>query len=98
MAIGVLRAAHRQGLSVPGRLSIIGFDDIFGSDFTAPPLTTIRSPLALLGELAVGRVLDLVAAAGESASRAFTNSTIATELVPRGTTGAVSGRWHSSES
>ena len=42
MAIGLLQAARKQGLEVPRDLSIIGFDDIFGSDFTCPPLTTIR--------------------------------------------------------
>lgn len=89
MAIGLLRAAQQAGLAVPSRLSIIGFDDIFGSDFTSPPLTTVRTPLAMLGADSVRRVLDgidpiganPVAAAGEP---------LVTELVIRGSTGSPS--------
>jgi LacI family transcriptional regulator len=43
-AIGALRVIHRQGLSVPRDISIIGFDDIDLSDITYPPLTTLRLP------------------------------------------------------
>jgi LacI family transcriptional regulator len=64
MAIGLLRACRDAGIEVPARLSIVGFDDIFGSDFTSPPITTIRTPLDLAGEEAVHRVL---AALGDDA-------------------------------
>jgi LacI family transcriptional regulator len=60
MAIGLLRAAQQQGLDIPAELSIVGFDDVFGSDFTSPPLTTVRMPLMVLGELAVRRLLDML--------------------------------------
>ncbi|SDH61672.1 LacI family DNA-binding transcriptional regulator [Agrococcus jejuensis] len=60
MAIGLLRAAAEQGFDVPSQMSIVGFDDVFGSDFTHPPLTTIRMPLLALGELAVHRILEAV--------------------------------------
>ncbi|WP_306232692.1 LacI family DNA-binding transcriptional regulator [Agrococcus beijingensis] len=60
MAIGLLRAAQQQGLDIPSDLSIVGFDDVFGSDFTSPPLTTVRMPLMVLGELAVRRLLDML--------------------------------------
>ncbi|KQV07459.1 LacI family DNA-binding transcriptional regulator [Leifsonia sp. Root112D2] len=86
MAIGLLRAAQEKGLSVPGRLSIVGFDDIFGSDFTSPPLTTIRTPLGLVGELAVRRALDLIDDEAPLAGRLSTPP-LATELVVRGSTG-----------
>jgi LacI family transcriptional regulator len=42
---------------VPGRLSVVGFDDIFGADLTTPSLTTVRSPLAAIGEVAVHRLV-----------------------------------------
>jgi LacI family transcriptional regulator len=57
MAIGLLRACRSAGIDVPSQLSIIGFDDIFGSDFTSPPITTIRTPLDLAGEEAVHLIL-----------------------------------------
>ncbi len=41
-AIGAMGAIFEHGLSVPGDLSVIGFDDIDISSFTQPPLTTIR--------------------------------------------------------
>ncbi|WP_306637106.1 LacI family DNA-binding transcriptional regulator [Pseudarthrobacter siccitolerans] len=56
MAIGLLLACKDEKIPVPGKLSIIGFDDVFGSRFTSPPLTTIRTPLALMGEEAVRRL------------------------------------------
>ncbi len=85
MAIGLLRAAQASGLDVPTRLSIVGFDDIFGSDFTSPPLTTVRTPLALLGANSVRRVLadiehvKLARASGVA-------EPLATELLIRGST------------
>jgi LacI family transcriptional regulator len=88
MAIGLLRAAQERGLSVPGRLSLIGFDDIFGSDFTSPPLTTIRTPLGLMGELAVQRALRL-AHDEDAAPLAAEPPQLGTELVLRASTGPV---------
>lgn len=57
MAIGLMRACQAAGVSIPGDLSIIGFDDIFGADLTSPALTTIRSPLSDAGEAAVRLLL-----------------------------------------
>jgi LacI family transcriptional regulator len=90
MAIGLLRALQQDGLSVPGDLSIVGFDDIFGSDFTSPPLTTIRTPLGLIGELAVRHVLQLIGEGDPGLPLAAESpQTLATELVVRGSTGPV---------
>ena len=44
LAIGILQAFIESGVAVPEEVSIVGFDDIFGADLTAPPLTTIRVP------------------------------------------------------
>jgi LacI family transcriptional regulator len=87
MAIGLLGAAKERGVEVPGRLSIIGFDDIFGSDFTSPPLATIRTPLGLIGELAVLRALELIDDAGLSPDGARGAPVLRTELIVRGSTG-----------
>ena len=51
-AIGVLRAAHFEGLRVPRDLSVIGLDDIDFAEFTLPPLTTIRLSRADLARAA----------------------------------------------
>jgi LacI family transcriptional regulator len=41
-AIGVLKAAYNAHVRVPNDLSVIGLDDIHFSEFTLPPLTTVR--------------------------------------------------------
>ncbi|WP_150308179.1 LacI family DNA-binding transcriptional regulator [Planctomonas psychrotolerans] len=88
MAIGLMRAATAQGIAVPGQLSILGFDDIFGSDFTSPPLTTIRIPLGLAGDLAVRRALDMIDAdAADTEYSTPDEPPILTELVIRGSVG-----------
>jgi DNA-binding LacI/PurR family transcriptional regulator len=58
IAMGMLHEAHRRGLSVPGEISISGFDDIPQAAFCVPALTTVRMPVeAMLTaaiELAIG--------------------------------------------
>jgi LacI family transcriptional regulator, repressor for deo operon, udp, cdd, tsx, nupC, and nupG len=56
MALGAYRAADRAGLSVPGDVSVIGYDDSPMLDFTAPPLTTVRQPVERIAEN-IGRIL-----------------------------------------
>ena len=46
-AVGVLAAADRLGVSVPGELSVVGFDDIDSATFLN--LSTVRQPLARSG-------------------------------------------------
>jgi LacI family transcriptional regulator len=41
-AIGLLHTANRLGHSVPGELSLIGFDDLFLSEIVQPALTTLH--------------------------------------------------------
>lgn len=49
VAAGALQEAARRGMSVPGDLSIMGYDDVDVARATAPPLSTIRQPLFELG-------------------------------------------------
>lgn len=44
IATGSIAAIMERGIKVPDQISIIGFDDILQSQFTCPPLTTIRMP------------------------------------------------------
>lgn len=52
-AIGAIRAFQEAGYKVPADISVVGFDDIPAAAFHSPSLTTIRQPLAKMGELAV---------------------------------------------
>lgn len=53
MAYGVLFAAYEAGLTVPGDLAVVGYDDLEFSAIMQPPLTTIRQPRFEMGEKAV---------------------------------------------
>ena len=43
LALGAIRAVRRAGLSVPGDVSVVGFDDSAFMNCTDPPLTTVAS-------------------------------------------------------
>lgn len=60
MAYGVYQSAVREGIKVPEELSIVGFDDIFFSQFSEVPFTTIHQPAYEIGSTAVEQVLDLI--------------------------------------
>ena len=57
-AIGVLEAAYSRDLSVPGDLSLVGFDDIASAKGMG--LTTIRQPLEESGSLGVRLALEAI--------------------------------------
>ncbi|MFJ5229062.1 LacI family DNA-binding transcriptional regulator [Kitasatospora sp. NPDC088391] len=60
MALGVIRGVRRLGRSVPEEVSVVGYDGSMITEFTDPPLTTVRQPTDRLA-LEVGRsVLALV--------------------------------------
>ena len=59
-ALGVLHEAGLHQISVPGELSITGFDDIFFAPFLNPPLTTVQQPKRELGTRAMRMLLDLI--------------------------------------
>jgi DNA-binding LacI/PurR family transcriptional regulator len=58
MAVGVLRALHEHGRSVPGDVCVIGFDDIPESAHLIPPLSTVRPDFAATGRQCVTMLLD----------------------------------------
>jgi LacI family transcriptional regulator len=57
LAIEVLQHLSQRGAAVPKDLAVVGFDDIRAARHTAPPLTTIRYPLAEMAESAVSLLL-----------------------------------------
>lgn len=82
IAIGLMQAAAEHGVDVPGRLSVAGFDDIFGSDLIVPALTTVRVPLVETGAAATERLLASLS--GEDA--AHDPARLQVELVVREST------------
>ena len=83
MALGALQALRRAGLSVPGHVSLIGFDD----HEMAPvgDLTTIAQPVPTQGRMAARLLLDAI----EGRTGSVTDVVLPTRLVLRGSTGPV---------
>jgi len=57
MAIGVLAAAAKNGVAVPERLSVVGFDNSPAGASSWPPLTTVHQPIAEMAEAAVDMLI-----------------------------------------
>lgn len=58
MAMGCLQALREAGLSVPGDLSVMGFDDVRYAATVNPPLTTVAQPARFIGERVAARLLE----------------------------------------
>ncbi|PKK94207.1 MAG: LacI family transcriptional regulator [Tenericutes bacterium HGW-Tenericutes-6] len=79
MAIGLMKAAYEAGIRIPKDLSIIGFNDIAQSQYTIPPLTTVKVYKEFMGQTAVDLALERI-----FGQRAISKKvTIPTELVIR---------------
>jgi DNA-binding LacI/PurR family transcriptional regulator len=83
LAIVVLQRLRRRNVVVPGAISVVGHDDIFGADFCQPSLTTLHSDVEHAGRTLVDLVL------GRILSRPETPIVIPTQLVVRESTGPV---------
>ena len=75
-------AALRLKIDVPARVAIAGFNDLTGSDQMLPPLTSVRTPRAQIGEAGANMLLALMR--GEMQTPAFVD--LGFELVQRGST------------
>jgi DNA-binding LacI/PurR family transcriptional regulator len=83
-AIGIMAGAIDAGLSIPGDLSIVGFDDIPAASWTTPRLTTIHQPIREKGRRAAHRLIQAIRAGTEHRPVV---EILPTRLVVRGTTG-----------
>lgn len=82
MALGLLRAANEAGRSIPGDLSIVGFDDIPESAYLTPPLTTVRQPFTDLGHRAFEVLINEITDRSQTVDQIVINP----ELVVRSST------------
>ncbi|GAB2941596.1 LacI family DNA-binding transcriptional regulator [Nonomuraea fastidiosa] len=83
IAVGVLAAAGELGISVPGELSVTGFDDTPQTQWTTPRLTSVHQPLVGMGRMAVETVLGMA----EGVQPASRHLQLATSLSIRDSTG-----------
>lgn len=82
MAAGVYQTAHRLGISIPGQLSVVGFDDSPIASRIWPPLTTIRLPIRLMARLGATQLMQ------PSDSRSGQDAFVVPHLVTRNSTQA----------
>ncbi len=84
-AIRTMEVARSLGLSVPGDLSVIGFDNVPESALTTPPLTTIAQPIRRMGAEAIHLLIAMM----DGVSEGGTHVTLPTELVERSSCRAI---------
>lgn len=84
MAIGALSTCNERGVRIPSEMAVVGFGGIEMGQFTCPPLTTVQHPRALLGQLAVHTVFNLV----DGTPPAEIERIVPTELIVRSSCGA----------
>jgi len=92
LAMGLIRGLSQLGVNVPGDVSVVGFDDIFGADFGTPALTTVAAPLRALGAAAVQH---LIAQLRGTTPRVGGPIVLPVQLVVRGSTTQHSPKWTS---
>ena len=83
LGLRTLVALRKRGIDVPGRMSVVGFDDVPAA--ASAGLTTIAQPLVDKGRQAASMLL---AAAADAKPRSLI---LATELVERGSSGPAPG-------
>ncbi len=66
LALGALEAAAEEGVPVPERLSVVGFDDSPVAVHSVPPLTTVAQPQEEKGRLAAQWLMEEVERGGRS--------------------------------
>jgi LacI family transcriptional regulator/LacI family repressor for deo operon, udp, cdd, tsx, nupC, and nupG len=87
IAIGALKAAQEAGLQIPGQVSLTGFDGIEMTQFISPALTTVRQPIEVMSQIALKRLMDLIA--GKEVNEEV-SIRVQPELIVRQSTGSVS--------
>ena len=78
----------QYGLSIPGDVSLVGFNDVFATRYMTPPLTTIGIDAASIGKMGADLVLNEIEASNEQ--RKPTTLTVKPTLIVRGSTAAPS--------
>jgi LacI family transcriptional regulator len=60
LAYGAMFGLSAHGFNIPNDISVVGFDDIFHSTYTLPPLTTVRQPISEMGKAGTEALLDML--------------------------------------
>jgi LacI family transcriptional regulator len=65
-AVGAIRAIADAGLTCPGDISVVGFDDISTAVYHLPSITTVRQPLRQMGDMAAQLLIKRIQSPNEA--------------------------------
>lgn len=85
MAVGAMKAIAEHGLTVPGDISVAGFDDDVFSAFLSPALTTVKRPVETMSRIGAEKLLSEIERGTPSKETVF----VETELVVRESVGTI---------
>jgi DNA-binding LacI/PurR family transcriptional regulator len=83
VALGLISSLGARGVSVPGDVSVVGFDGLPLGAHSNPPLTSVQQPIAEMGRLAI------TLAESASQSGRVDQVVLQPQLVVRSSTGPV---------
>lgn len=86
MALGVMGGLANRGVSVPGDISVVGFDDIAMAGMATPPLTTVAMQNERAGRASVDLLIELLRRDGEDTGEL--RRELDCQLIVRGSTAA----------
>ncbi len=92
MALGLLRALHEAGRTVPGDVSVVGFDDVPDSAYFTPPLTTIRQDFSEVGRQSLGLLMQQMGRDGVPNARRIVQPSLVVRESAAGRPGRTRGR------
>ena len=76
LALGILRAMHERGRSVPGDVSVVGFDDVPEAAYFIPPLTTVRPDFDTVADETLSVLLSAIAGEETAPTRRVITATL----------------------
>jgi LacI family transcriptional regulator len=85
----IVHAMWQYGVSIPGELSVIGFNDMFATRYMTPPLTTVGYDAAKVGELGAQLVLKQIESSEDAEPSVLT---VKPKLHVRSSTGPVGAK------
>jgi DNA-binding LacI/PurR family transcriptional regulator len=85
-AFGAMEAIAEAGLSVPGDISVVGFDDVPLANHSKPPLTTLQQPVENIARASASALISYIENRTPIAGRSFKGA-----LIERASTGVVPG-------
>jgi LacI family transcriptional regulator len=86
LALGVLQSLYAEGVSVPGEMSIVGYDDIELASAAAVPLTSVHQPSVEMGQIAAELLIEETGTEAERQRHRHRRVVLEPELIIREST------------